>query len=345
VKIAFVTDAYDPYISGVVNTAKTTARYVKALGHEIDMIVPPDFRPTIKHSEVELVPFAAVQMRKRLEQKTFDAIHIATEGPLGWAALRYCETHHLSFTTSYCTQWPQYFKRRYGVPLALSWAVVRAFHAEAKAVMVPSEVQQQDLLTHGFNQVVIHGRGVDTEQFFPNPDYAKIGYEGLARPIWLSVGRVSAEKGIEEMLLADVPGTKIVIGDGPARSELQKKFPQAHFVGVKRGEELRAAYAGADYFCFPSRTDTFGQVNTEALACGLPVVTHDQMPNLLIRHSPTSVVAKSFQEAMIQAAQRYASPAKRADPALCVALARDNFSWEAATRQFISHLVPARHVL
>ena len=341
-RIGFVTDAYDPYISGVVTTGHMTAQTCRQLGHEFTFIVPPDFKPTLKLKELEVVPLAHWQIKQRLEQVPFDAIHLNTEGPLGWAALRFCQKNRLAYTTSYCTQWPQYFQQRYGLPPKLSWGFVRAFHAGAKAVLVPSEAQRQELLTQGFNNVALHGRGFDSSKFHPNPGFAKTGFDALARPIWLSVGRVSKEKNLEEILRADVPGSKVIVGDGPARAELEKKYPQARFLGAKRGEELRAAYAGADYFCFPSRTDTFGLVNIEALACGLPVVSHSEIPIAQLRQTPVTVVAKSFQAAMRQAAEIYADPARRIESEPCSAFARQHFSWEAATRQFISHLVPAR---
>lgn len=341
-RIAFVGDAYDPYVSGVVTTAHMTAQTARQLGHEFTFIVPPDFKPTLKLRELEVVPLAHWQMAGRLQQVPFDAIHLDTEGPLGWAALRYCQKNKLAYTTSYHTQWPQYFHKRYRLPPRLCWDVMRAFHAGAKAVLVPSEAQRQELLAQGFNNVVLHGRGFDGSKFHPNPGFAKIGFDDLPRPIWLSVGRVSKEKNLEEILSADVPGSKVIIGDGPARAELEKKYPQAQFMGIKRGEELRAAYAGADYFCFPSRTDTFGLVNIEALACGLPVVSHAEVPIAQLRQTPVTVVAKNFQAAMQQAAEIYADPSRRIDPAACSTFAQQDFSWEAATRQFISHLVPAR---
>jgi glycosyltransferase involved in cell wall biosynthesis len=257
-------------------------------------------------------------------------VHIATEGPLGAAARRFCVAHGWAFTTSYHTQFPQYVRKRLPIPLDWSYAYLRGHHNRAVRTLVATEHQRRDLVAHGFNNVVIWSRGVDTEQFRP------CGREHLAlpRPIAIYAGRVAVEKNLEAFLSLDIPGTKVVVGDGPDREPLQRRYPAAKFLGYRFGDDLARCVSSADVFVFPSRTDTFGLVMLEAMACGTPVAAFPVT-------GPIDVVTPGVDGALHEDLSEAVRQALAIDRATCrlSALGR---TWERASGQFLSHLARAR---
>jgi len=267
-------------------------------------------------------------VRRRLDAFDPDAIHIATEGPLGLAARRYALNHDIPFTTAYHTRFPEYVHARTGMPLSWTYAYLRWFHGPSKAVMAPTVVVQRDLEANGFTNVVLWSRGVDLDIFRPHRhDRLK-----TAPPIYLYVGRVAVEKNVEAFLALDLPGSKWVAGAGPALDGIRARYPEVNFLGVLSQQELAEVYASADVFVFPSKTDTFGLVLLEAMACGLPVAAYPVTGPLdVIGDSPAGVMHEDLRTACLAALEL-----KREDAA---AHAR-RFSWRAATEQFMSHLHP-----
>jgi glycosyltransferase involved in cell wall biosynthesis len=272
-KILVATDAWHPQVNGVVRTLGQIAQEAPAFGASIVLLTPSDFRtlPMPSYPEIRLSLVSPGMVERRLEALAPDAIHIATEGPIGHAARRVCLRRGLPFTTSFHTRFPDYIAER--VPLArrwssdLTWAWLRRFHAPATAVMAATPTLARELSERRFRNVKLWTRGVDAQLFRPRHDTAL----DLPRPIFLTVGRVAVEKNIEAFLALDLPGTKVVVGDGPARAALARQFPDAVFLGSRHGEALAEVYAAADVFVFPSLTDTFGLVLLEALASGVPV--------------------------------------------------------------------------
>ena len=272
-KILIVTDAWAPQVNGVVRTIEITAKDLTALGHTVEMVTPLGRRtfPMPTYPEIRLALFPTRALTREIKAFAPDAVHIATEGSLGLAARSICLKHGIAFTTAFHTRFAEYVHARFSfVPESLMWRWLRRFHAPATAVMVATQALRRELAGHGFKNLRIWSRGVDVERFRPLPD-ARHPYPG---PIWIYVGRVAIEKNIEAFLALDLPGTKVIVGDGPAKAALMKKYPDAKFLGNLTGEALVRAYAGSDVFVFPSRTDTFGLVTLEALACGLTVAAH-----------------------------------------------------------------------
>lgn len=268
-RIALVSDAWLPQINGVVRTLMRTMEELKELGHEIQVFSPDLFRnlPCPTYSEIRLAVLPARRLATLLNAFQPCAIHIATEGPLGHAARRYCLARRLPFTTAFHTRFPEYVKARTGLPLGAGYSVLRRFHAPSGGVMVATPSLEHDLAERGFRNLKRWTRGVDTTMFRPRDK----NFLKLPRPIHLYVGRVAVEKNVEAFLKLDLPGSKLVVGSGPQLGELQRRFPDVRFAGPKQGEDLARHYAAADVFVFPSRTDTFGLVLLEALASGLPV--------------------------------------------------------------------------
>jgi len=329
-RIALVTDAWEPQVNGVVRTLKNTARELQALGHVIEMITPLEFTtlPCPTYPDIRLSLFPGGQVRRRLDELDPDAIHIATEGPLGLAARRYARARGLPFTTAYHTRFPEYVHARSRIPLSWTYAFLRWFHGPSKAVMAPTVVVQKDLEAWGFTNVVLWSRGVDLDIFRPR----KADKLKTRPPIFLYVGRVAVEKNIEAFLELDLPGSKWVEGAGPALAGIQARHPGANYLGVLNQHELAEVYASADVFVFPSKTDTFGLVLLEAMACGLPVAAYPVT-------GPLDVLGDSQAGAMhedLRIACLAALELKREDAA---AHAR-KFSWRAATEQFLDHLHP-----
>src|SRR5665213_2925008 len=327
-KIFIVTDAWRPQTNGVVNTLSHTAACLGRLGHDVQLITPVGFRtvPCPSYPEIRLALFPGARVARAIAMFAPDALHIATEGPLGLAARRYCLRHGVHFTTSYHTQFPQYLRSRLPIPLSMTYRWLRTFHGAARACMVSTGTLQAELERWGFANVVRWQRGVDTALFRPRPKQ----FLDLRRPIAVYVGRLSIEKNIDAFLKMRWGGAKLVVGDGPERARLQASYPDAVFAGYRFGEDLVAHLAAADVFVFPSRTDTFGLVNLEAMACGLPVAAYPVT-------GPIDVVQEGISGALDEDLGRAAQRALWLDPGACRERAL-KFSWENCTREFASHL-------
>ena len=328
-KIALVTDAWAPQINGVARTLAALHDGLIAAGHEVTALTPDLFRtlrcPTDR--EVRLALLARPALAKRLDALAPDAIHIATEGPLGLAARAYCLARGLRFTTAYHTKFPEYLKARFGVPIAWSYAAVRRFHAKSSAVMVATPTIRNELAAHGFERVVAWSRGVDIALFRPGCAPAL----DLPRPVFLYVGRVAAEKNLAAFLGLDLPGSKLVVGDGHLLAQMKRRYPQVHFAGRQEGEALVRHYASADVFVLPSRTETFGLVLLEALACGLPVAA-------LPVPGPLDVIGDSGAGVLDWDLRAAALRALTIPAELCRAHAL-RFSWRASIQQFLGNLI------
>jgi glycosyltransferase involved in cell wall biosynthesis len=272
-KILIVTDAWRPQINGVVRTLEVLGKDLTALGHTV-RYATPEGRFTVPmptYPEIRLALFPRVRLEKEIRDFAPDAVHIATEGTLGLSARATCIKYGIAFSTSFHTRFPEYVHARFAfVPEALVYRWLRWFHGPATAMMVATESLRREMAGHGFHHLRIWSRGVDVEHFHPVAE-ALLPFEG---PIWLYAGRVAVEKNIEAFLALDLPGTKVVAGDGPARAALSEKYPQVRFLGALSGADLVSAYSASTVFVFPSRTDTFGLVLLEALACGLPVAAY-----------------------------------------------------------------------
>lgn len=329
-RIAIVTDAWKPQVNGVVQTLGKTRDELQQLGHDVHMVTPEGRRtlPLPTYPEIRLSLFPKRGVRRELDEFDPDCVHIATEGPLGLAARRYCLSRGLPFTTAYHTQFPEYFRARWPIPLSWIVALLRWFHRPAVRTMVPTERIRDKLAARGFENLVIWSRGVDTRLFTPEEPFDY----GLPRPIWICMGRVAVEKNIEQFLNLDLEGSKVIIGDGPDRLRLAARYADCHFLGYRFGRELAQHLAGGDVFVFPSRTDTFGIVMLEALACGLPVAA-------LPVEGPVDVItdpAVGVLDPNLEAACRQALKLDRAD---CRAFV-ERRSWRESTAQFETYLAP-----
>lgn len=331
-RILVVTDAWEPQVNGVVRTLKSTRRELERMGHEVELLTPAGFRsvPCPTYPDIRLSLLPGRQVRRRIRAFAPQAIHIATEGPLGIAARAHALRHRLTYTTAYHTRFPEYVRARSGLPLAVTYRFLRWFHGPAEAVMVPTEVVRRDLVANGFPpaKVVLWSRGVDLDVFKPGPDMP----HDLAKPIFLCVGRVAVEKNLEAFLRLDLPGSKWVAGEGPALDRLKAQFPDVRFTGVLGQPELAALYNAADVFVFPSRTDTFGLVLLEAMACGCPVAAYPVTgPVDVIGDSGAGALDEDLRAAALRALTIPRAVARRH---------AERFSWEACTRQFLAHLHP-----
>jgi glycosyltransferase involved in cell wall biosynthesis len=327
-RILIATDAWHPQVNGVVRTLTSLARSASALGAEIDFLTPDGF-PSLGVPTYPGLRVAWPDRREiaaRIEAAAPDAIHIATEGPIGWAARAYCRRRNLAFTTSYTTRFPEYIAVRTMIPASVSYAVLRYFHAAAAVTMVATASLRQELSARGFARLGTWTRGVDTSLFRPD-DPAVLD---LPRPIFMTVGRVAVEKNLEAFLALDLPGTKVVIGDGPQKAELQRRYPNARFLGEKTGHDLTSHLAAADVFVFPSRTDTFGVVQLEALACGTPVAAFPVTGPLdVIADHPVGALDVDLRLACLRALE--------VSRQVCRSFALER-SWENSARQFIGNL-------
>jgi glycosyltransferase involved in cell wall biosynthesis len=331
-RIAFVTDAWTPQVNGVVRTLTTVCGELRRRGHEVEVVSPDQFRslPCPTYPEIRLALAGGRAVGRRLERFDPPAIHVCTEGPLGWAARRWCLSRGRAFTTAYHTQFPDYLARRSGLPPSLFWPYIRRFHGPSAGIMVATETLRGQLRARGLDRLRLWSRGVDLAQFGPTvapPDL----FFSLPRPIQLYVGRVAVEKNVEAFLDNAHPGAKVVVGDGPALARLQARFPEAHFLGRQSGRALAACYAGADVFVFPSRTDTFGLVMIEALACGTPVAAYPVAGPLDVLTPASGAMAERLEDAI--------AAALRLDRERCLEHGR-SFSWEASTDQFLAALEP-----
>lgn len=331
-KILIATDAWLPQTNGVVNTLRHTSEALRCAGHEVLLVTPQLFRtvacPSYPEIRLSLMPGATVAAQ--LDGFQPDAIHIATEGPIGFAMRRACRERGLRFTTSYHTQFPEYLRSRAPVPLALSYAALRRFHGRAARCMVSTPTMQARLESRGFANIVRWQRGVDTQLFRPRSK----DFLDLPRPLAVYVGRVSVEKNLDAFMAMEWQGGKLVVGDGPDRARLQALHPQVSFAGYRFGEDLAAHLAAADIMVFPSLTDTFGLVNLEAMACGVPVAAFPVA-------GPIDVIEDGVTGALDADLAAAARRALGVDPRACRerALRAD---WNASTRQFESNLVDCR---
>ncbi len=333
-RILIVSDAWEPQVNGVVRTLRTTRDTLNSQGHEAEIVGPDRFRsvPCPTYPEIRLALGARRRLPTMIDAYAPDAIHIATEGPLGWAARRYCLARGLEFTTSFHTMFPQYLHLRTGIPVSWTFAMLRRFHGPASAVMVATDSVERELKDRGFVNLVRWTRGVDVDLFHPRD---KDFLDG-PRPILLYTGRVAVEKNIEAFLSLPNPGAKYVVGDGPQLPALQSKYPAARFVGAKHGEELARHYAAADVFVFPSRTDTFGLVMLEALACGVPVAAYPVT-------GPVDVLDGSGAGALDEDLSKAVEAAVEIPPETCRAYGL-KYAWPLSVQQFLSHLHPIRRV-
>lgn len=326
-RILVATDAWYPQINGVVRTLAMTAEAAKALGAETVFLTPQSFCTFAMPSYPDLrlaLPYAA-KISRLIEDARPDSIHIATEGPIGLAVRRYCRKHGLPFTTSFHTRFPDYVSARVPVRESWVWAALRRFHRDSQAVMAATPALASELTARGFRNVVLWPRGVDTALFHPRDVDL-----GLPRPVFLSVGRVAVEKNLEAFLDLDLPGTKVIVGDGPARAALERNYSDAVFLGAQQGEELAKSFASADVFVFPSKTDTFGLVLLEALASGTPVAAFPVAGPLdVIGTAPVGVLNDDLREACLAALQLSRQ--------VCLEFAARH-TWEASARAFIDHM-------
>ena len=331
-RIALVTDAWAPQVNGVVRTLGAVTAELARRGHEIEVISPGEYRslPCPTYPEIRLALAGSHTVGARLAEFVPEAIHISTEGPLGWAARRWCLANGRQFTTAYHTQFPEYLARRSHLPASVFWPYIRRFHGPSSGVMVATETIRAQLSAHGITQLREWSRGVDLAQFGPNIAPPDLFFD-LPRPIQLYVGRVAVEKNIEAFLANSHRGSKVVVGEGPALARLRAVFPEAHFVGQQSGKALAACYAGADVFVFPSRTDTFGLVIIEALACGTPVATYPVPGPIDVLTPESGCMAETLEDAI--------AGALTLDRERCLARGRA-FSWEASTDQFLAALTP-----
>jgi glycosyltransferase involved in cell wall biosynthesis len=332
-RILIATDAWHPQVNGVVRTLTTMAKAARALGVEVSFLTPQSFRTFAMPSYPDLrlaLPYQAKIARLIVDARP-DSIHIATEGPIGILVRRYCRKHRLPFTTSFHTRFPEYISARVPVPESWIWAALRWFHGASDAVMAATPALAGELRARGFRNVVLWPRGVDTGLFHP-----RTADLGLPRPIFLCVGRVAVEKNLEAFLDLDLPGTKVIVGDGPARAALARKYPQAVFPGSRQGEELARIYAAADVFVFPSKTDTFGLVLLEALASGLPVAAFPVTgPRDVIGAAPVGALNDDLRAACLSA--------MTISPHACREFAAGH-SWETSARAFVENITDIRPV-
>lgn len=339
-KIVIATDAWYPQVNGVVRSLGMTADQMRSLGHQVDMIEPGRFTtlPCPTYPEIRLALLCRRGVFAMLDEIGPDRIHISTEGPIGWAARRWCLRNERHFTTAFHTRFPDYVSLRAGIPAEWIWKLMRRFHGAAERTFTATATLADELHAHGLTRTHHWPRGVDLHQFNPSvlPHPA---FSGLPRPVMLNVGRVAVEKNVEAFLRARVGGTKIVVGGGPALDRLKSQYPSVLFLGPKHGSELAACYRAADVFVFPSRTDTFGLVNIEALACGLPVAAFP-VPGPLDILGPEGKGINGGSKAIGALAEELdlaIGSALRASRK-AAALEATHYSWEACTKRFLEGL-------
>ena len=330
-KLLIATDAWYPQPNGVVRVVGTVIERLKRRGFEIKVISPGQFRtfPCPTYSELPLAIMPGPRTRRMIDRFAPDAIHIATEGPIGRAARRHCIDRGLPFTTAFHSKFPEYVNARTGLPVSWLYKGMQRFHAPSHAVMAPAPAVHRELESRGFDNLRLWSHGVDTDVFIPGPKNY-IDHLGRPRPYFIYVGRVTIDKNLPGFLDLDLPGSKIVVGTGPARDTLMKRYPDARFLTAKNDQELAQLYNTGDAFVFPSLTDTFGLVMLEALACGVPVAAFPVT-------GPLDVIGDSAAGCLDEDLERAARTALDIDPALCRAHAA-TFSWEHVTDQFQSFL-------
>ena len=330
-RILVISDAWHPQVNGVVRTLSTVVRLLNEAGHVAEVIGPDRFRtvPCPTYPDIRLAMFPGRRLKRLIDEFRPDALHVATEGPLGLAARALARKRGWQFSTAFHTRFPEYVQARVRLPAGLSYAWLRRFHNAGEGIMVATASLGEELARRGYHNIRPWSRGVDVELFKPAPADP---YAGLARPVFVCIGRVAVEKNIRAFLSLDLPGSKVVVGDGPQRAALEREFPDVHFTGARYGAALSASYAGADVFVFPSVTDTFGLVMLESLACGTPVAAFPVT-------GPRDVIAQAPVGRIDQDLRRAALGALDVDRSLCRPFA-ERHSWQACTQLFLSYLVP-----
>lgn len=331
VRILIATDAWLPQTNGVVSTLRQTISHLQRRGHEVETLTPARFRtvPCPGYGEIRLSLGARSGVRDVFEQFRPEAIHVATEGPIGYAVRGLCRVRNLGFTTSYHTQFPEYLRERLPVPVAWSYALLRHFHLSGRQCMVSTPSMQRLLEQRGFRNLVRWRRGVDSELFCPREK----SFLDLPRPIAIYVGRLAVEKNIDAFLGMAWEGSKVVVGDGPERPRLERMYPAAHFAGYRYGEDLARHVAAADVMVFPSLTDTFGLVNLEAMACGVPVAAFPVT-------GPVDVIEDGVTGALDADLAAAARRALSVSPQRCREQAQLS-DWSSCTAEFEGNLVPS----
>jgi len=340
-KIALITDAWQPQVNGVVTTLVELVREVRHAGHEVEVIHPGQFRtrPCPGYAGIDLAVRPRQALGERLDALAPQAIHIATEGPLGWAARAYCLRHGLAFTTAFHTRFPEILRAALKIPLSWGYALFRHFHRPSSGVLVPTQGVLNLLQRRGFRNLRPWTHGVDLG-LFPYQAEAQphAGLGALVRPVSLFVGRVSYEKNVGAFLQLNVPGSKIICGVGPLEAMLKARHPQVHWLGILPREQLAQVYAAADVFVMPSRSETFGLVMLEAMACGTPVAAYPvDGPLEVLGDGQGQAFGGALDEDLYQAWHR-----ARAVPRHEARARAQVFSWAQASRQFLAHLVPVR---
>ena len=327
-RILIATDAWHPQINGVVRTLSNTKSCLEDMGHFVKVLSPNGFK-TINcpgYSEINLALFPYRKVKEMIREFNPTCIHIATEGPIGLAAKKFARKYNLRYTTAYHTRFPEYLEKYFHVPTKLTYRYMKWFHKHSAHVLAPTNSIKSALTEKGINRVAIWSRGVETAIFRPD-----VSREKNHVPVFLYVGRVSAEKNIEAFLDLELPGEKWVVGDGPELTRLQSEYPDTKFFGAKEKEELPHFYNRADVFVFPSLTDTFGLVMLEAMACGTPVAAFPAPGPIDVIESPISgIISKDLKKACLKALEI---------PRSSVARYAETFTWESATRTFYSYLV------
>jgi glycosyltransferase involved in cell wall biosynthesis len=343
-KIAIATDAWYPQVNGVVRTLAATVSELDRRGYEVELITPERFTTMAMpgYESIRLAMMPRFSARRMLDAFQPDIVHIATEGPIGWSARGWCKARQVPFTSAFHTRFPDYAAVRTGLSAEKFWPIMRRFHSSSRAVLVSTASLARELAERGIGHTRLWSRGIDRWIFRPGHELHP-AMANLPRPIMLNVGRVAAEKNLEAFLSSKVAGSKVVVGDGPALAEMQQRYPDVHFLGSLSGEELASAYCSADCFVFPSRTDTFGLVVIEALACGLPVAAYpvsgpidilgqhgrgprDEMP------ATVGMLDDDLDRAIAGALQLDGKAA---------AVFGSRYSWEGATDQFLDALLCA----
>lgn len=331
-RLVLVTDAWQPQVNGVVRTLNTTTRVLRALGVEVHVISPLEFNtvPCPTYPSIQLAVLPGEKVRRRITELAPHALHVATEGPLGWAARNFAVELGIPFTTAVHTRFPEYVYARLALPLSVTYRYLHWFHSHSKSIMVPTPMVKRDLESHAFEHVQLWSRGVDTEIFRPPSPNTRMSRSDSEYPIFLYAGRVAVEKNVEAFLALDLPGQKWVVGDGPALQGLQEAYPNARYFGFLNQTELAKLYQQANVFVFPSKTDTFGLVLLEAMATGLPVAAYPVSgPIDVVGTSGAGVLDENLRSACMRALE--------IDPAVARAHA-EKYSWTAATRMFASNL-------
>jgi glycosyltransferase involved in cell wall biosynthesis len=336
-RILIVTDAWAPQVNGVVRTLRTITEEMRAMGKVVEIIGPDRFNtvPMPSYPEIRLALFPGRKLAKLIDDFAPDAMHVATEGPLGLAARAYAKKRKIAFTTAFHTRFAEYLQARTRIPARLTYAWLRRFHGAGAGIMVATQSLRDELTARGFKNLRAWSRGVDLDAFVPAPQENW----NLPRPIFAYVGRVAVEKNLRAFLNLSLPGSKLVVGDGPQRKALERQYPDTHFAGARFGAELASAYAGADVFVFPSKTDTFGLVVLEALACGLPVAAYPVTgPKDILGESPRPVGALNDDLRVAALA------ALEIDRSACRPHA-ETYSWTACAQRFLDNLTPLHNTV